>query len=73
MSVDTIRVDPEPSSGSAPGAIDITGVSIRKLERILRGTSDVDTDDVFLERRGGRTYLVAREQRAHLVAREGPK
>jgi len=63
MSVDTIRVGTEPTNGSTRGAIDITGVSIRKLERTLRGTPGVETDDVYLERVGGRTYLVARPER----------
>jgi len=59
MSVDKISVGVDRSGGDVRGVVDVTGVPVRKLETTLR-TEGMDAGDVYLERSGGRTYLVTR-------------
>ena len=57
MNVDTIRTEPEPETGVAAGnARRVVDVSELRTDRI---ESFADGGAVHLERRGGRTYLVA--------------
>ena len=59
MNVDTIRTQPEPEPGSADTAdagrhvVDVSDLRADRIEAFAGG------DAVHLERRGGRTYLVA--------------
>ena len=52
MNVDTIRTEPEPASG-AQRVVDVSELRADRIETFADG------DAVHLERRGGKTYLVA--------------
>lgn len=57
MNVDTVRTDPEPESPNvardARHVVDVSDLRADRIESFAGG------DAVHLERRGGRTYLVA--------------
>lgn len=55
MNLDTIRTErePEPDVGAVRRAVDVSELRADRIEAVADG------DAVHLERRGGRTYLVA--------------
>lgn len=59
MAIDTIRVRTESSAGGgsarAPGVVDVSDLPAARIRDLARGAAD----GVYLERRGGRTFLVA--------------
>jgi hypothetical protein len=58
MSIDTIRTGPEPDSDRSSGrrVLDVSDVAVDRLGAFVAGT---DAERLHLERKGGRTYLVA--------------
>lgn len=56
-------IDPAVDDVLTRGVVEITGVSVRALTPTLQNDRDLSTDDVYLERVGGRTYLVAGSDR----------
>ena len=58
MSIDTIRTEPEPEPERPSGrrVLDVSDVAVDQLRAFVAGTG---AEELHLERRGGRTYLVA--------------
>jgi hypothetical protein len=52
MAIDTIHTRPAQQPDALPGAVDVSDVPTRQVTDVAADT------DVYLERRGGRTYLV---------------
>jgi hypothetical protein len=52
MALDTIHIRPDRETTSLPGAVDISDLPAGRVPEIAAGS------EVYLKRRGGRTYLV---------------
>jgi hypothetical protein len=52
MAIDTIHIRPDRETDSLPGALDVSELTAGRVTEVAAEA------DVYLERRGGRTYLV---------------